>query len=159
MECDMCGKTATVIAEIEGARLNACANCAKHGKLIRQIPVAEKKSKSSEPKAPVRRERVEQIVEEIRKDFPKVLRAEREKRNLTQEDFAKILQIKLSTYHHFESGLMAPDLELARKLEHALKIPFITTQKQESWSKPEDKINPDENREMMVSDFIKIKKK
>ncbi len=158
MECDLCGKTATAVAEIEGAKLTVCDNCAKHGKNVKQLPstVKQKPSSATEQKRrPIQRP-TQEISEGVRRDFAKVLQQERAKRKLTQEEFAKVIQIKLSTYHHFESGSMLPDIELARKLEHMLKIPLIAIQKQETWDRKE---SVDETpKGMSISDFI-LKKK
>jgi ribosome-binding protein aMBF1 (putative translation factor) len=73
---------------------------------------------------PVREEQTE-LVEQGRKDLPKLLRQERERRKMNHEQFAAVLQIRASTYHHFESGAMLPDTALARKMEHVLKQPIV----------------------------------
>ncbi len=134
-----------------------CENCAKHGKNVRQLPstVKQKPTPAGEQKRRPPQRPSQEISEGVRRNFSKVLQQERAKRKLTQEEFAKIIQIKLSTYHHFESGSMLPDLELARKLEHVLKIPLIAIQKQETWDRKE--AADDAPQGMVISDFIKKK--
>lgn len=158
MECDMCGKQATAMAEIEGAKLAVCDACGKHGRIVKQLPrAAPKGPASARPvvrSAPIREQ--SEISEQVRKDLPEILRKEREKRKMTHEEFSAILNVRASTYHHFESGAILPDVELARRIEHALKIPIVQTVKT---IKGEWKNDTDAKKGLSLGDFIKTKKK
>jgi putative transcription factor len=132
MNCDMCGKTGTLYkAEIEGVRMNVCENCARHGKVFHEIRQENPKEKAKEEK------RVREILERkesarkpevtllIVKDYSSRIKNARERKGLKQEDFAKKINEKESLLHMLESGHMEPNIELARKLEHALGIRLI----------------------------------
>lgn len=156
MDCDMCGKEAAAIVEIEGARMTVCGSCSKHGKLVRQLPQAPVKRRSSSIAVarpePIREQ--SEISEQVRKDLPELLRKERSKRKMTHDEFAAVLQVRASTYHHFESGVILPDIELARRMEHALKLPIVQTVKtiKGAWKNDEEK-----KRGLSLGDFIKKK--
>ena len=59
---------------------------------------------------------------ELAGDFSKQVRQAREELELSQEDLGKKIREKVSVIRKIESGKMVPDLLLAEKLEHALKI-------------------------------------
>jgi len=154
MDCEMCGKPATVVVEVEGAKLTVCAACSRYGRVVRQLPPP----KATKPKvlqsAPARREETE-LVEQVRKDLPSILRKERERRKLTHEEFAKVLQIRASTYHHFESGIMLPDTTIARRIEHFIRAPLVVSVKvsKAPW-KPGD---TGKAEGLMLGNFVKKK--
>jgi len=127
MDCEMCGKPATAKAKIEGTLLTVCANCARHGTDVRPLPQApvKKKAGSVLPDTRVK----EELIETVRPDIAKLLRQHREKLKLNHEQFAAKLQIRASTYHHYENGAAIPDIATARKLEHELKVPIVVHMK------------------------------
>jgi uncharacterized protein (TIGR00270 family) len=155
MECEMCGKQATAIAKIEGTQLNVCDSCARHGTVVKQLPPPKvvQKHKSiavAKPEPAVK----EELVEQVRPDIAKLLRQHREKLKLNQEQFAAKLQVRASTYHHWESGAATPDITIARKLEPALKLPLVVHIKV---STPTEKKH-EEARGLTMGDFIKKRK-
>jgi putative transcription factor len=153
MECEMCAKPATAVARVEGVQMNVCAACTKYGTVIKQLPG---------PKAPVRKSIAiakpepvvkQELIEQVRPDIGKLLRKHREALKLNQEQFAAKLQIRGSTYNHYESGTTLPDITAARKLEHVLKTPLVVHVK---IATAEAKKEP--AREMTMGDFLKKKK-
>ena len=58
-------------------------------------------------------------------DYSTVIRQARERMGLTQSDLAKMIGEKESIIRRLESGRMSPTLDLARKLEKALKVKLI----------------------------------
>lgn len=120
MECEMCGKNAEVVAIVEGTQMTVCASCGAFGKVLRQLaPVRrEPERKAPRPKEP-------ELVEAIHPDFAKIIRAQRERTGLTQEQFAHRFNIRTSVYQHYETGKATPDIATARKLEHELRISLV----------------------------------
>ena len=148
MNCEMCGKAASAVARIEGAQLTVCASCARHGTLVRQLPQAQKPSK----KMPAPEKSKEELIEQVRPDVARLLRQHREKLKLNQEQFAARLQIRASTYNHYESGAITPDIATARKLEHVLGVPLVVHVKVGGME-----MKKADGRSMTMADFIKRK--
>ena len=141
MQCELCGrKEAEFSALIEGVELQVCASCSKHGQILKKPVFAEnKKTKSEEP---------ELVIVE---NYAQLIKNKREELNLTQEDFSKKVNQKLSFMQNIESGHTKPTIEVARKLEKALGIKLIKEFKFE-------KISPRAKTETLtIGDLIKIK--
>jgi len=147
----MCGKETDLYSTIiEGTELNVCGNCAKFGKVLREVkkpgPIKKKKEKIIE----IQEE--PQIVQVIVEDFAKKIRKAREKLGLKQKDFAKKISERASLLHNFETGKIEPTLKMAQKLEKLLKIKLI----EEIEEKPE-KLQKAKSEELTIGDFIKVK--
>ncbi|MCL4430308.1 MAG: multiprotein bridging factor aMBF1 [Chloroflexi bacterium] len=140
MRCEVCGRkihTDPVRAVIEGARLTVCVECSKHGKVIlheeadlgtQQIPARPSPTKSYihiptiQKKPPVAQV---QITTELVDGFANKIRIAREKLALSHEDLGKRINEKASLLKHIETGKVAPNNQLATKLEHTLKIKLM----------------------------------
>ncbi|MFH0870004.1 MAG: multiprotein bridging factor aMBF1 [archaeon] len=127
--CDMCSsKDAVFKVDIEGSKLNVCEKCSRFGRVISRIqavqpPMSKKeKEKAALEIAP---KKTTESVQIIKPDYARLIKGAREKLEMKQEDFAKMLNVKESFMHKIESGHLKPDLELARKLEKALKIVLV----------------------------------
>lgn len=122
MDCEMCGKTnAGAIAVIEGVQMSVCASCATHGKVLKPlVPTAKER-----PRPVLRETAREELIESVHPDVAKLLRQHRQRMDLTQEEFAKRMNLRASVYQHYETGKTAPDIATARKLEHELKVPLV----------------------------------
>ncbi len=125
VDCDLCGKSPVVgINEIEGARMNVCAACSGHGKTIKRVGGAT----APDPWT-IRRSRPKtegpMSEAQVRPDLAAVLRKARERSGMTQEQFAAKLGVKLSAYHHYESGSGTPDHETAHRMERAIGTPLV----------------------------------
>jgi putative transcription factor len=119
--CEMCGKDEqTVLALIEGVELNVCEKCAAFGKPVKR-PLAKREIPKIERKPQQERE----IIQIIKEDYSELIRNKREKMGLTQKDFSKFLSEKESLIHKIESGLYAPSIDLARKIEKQLGISLV----------------------------------
>jgi putative transcription factor len=165
MNCDLCGKSGTLYkAEVEGARVNACENCAKHGKIFHEIKQETSKERIREEK------KVREILERketakrpevtllIVKDYSSRIKNARERKGLKQEDFAKKISEKESLLLQMESGHMEPNIELAKKLEHALGIKLIEEYVEDPDEMKKDKIQKS-NGPLTLGDVINIKRR
>ncbi|MGV8169615.1 MAG: multiprotein bridging factor aMBF1 [Candidatus Nanoarchaeia archaeon] len=164
MNCDLCGKSGTLYkAEVEGARVNACENCAKHGKIFHEIRQVTQKEKAKEEKKVreilQRKEsaKTPEITLLIVKDYSSRIKNAREKKGLKQEDFAKKISEKESLLHQLESGHMQPSIELAKKLEHALGIKLIEEYREDPDELKGEK--PRANGPLTIGDMINVRKR
>jgi putative transcription factor len=149
--CEMCGKSGNlVLAEVEGVELKVCPTCAKHGTIKSRGNYNPRFQRSFSS----RREEVEEKVVE---NYAKLLRESREKNNLNQEDFAKLLNEKVSLTSKWESGSMPPSLEEAKKLQRVLGITLVKREEAEEELKPEKRKPGDDT--LTLGDFIKVKKR
>lgn len=151
MGCDLCGKDSELFsANIEGTVLTVCKGCASYGKILKKavLPsqrVKKQKTIVAEP----------EIIEEIVSDFAERIRTAREKRKLTQKEFAKVVAEKESIVHKLETGNFEPSIPLAQKLERALNIQLIeevTDQKNKTTSSKQ-------SDSFTLGDFIKVRKR
>jgi putative transcription factor len=129
VQCEVCGRQifgAPIRAIIEGAKLNVCSECAKLSSgYWEPAPKRRIRKRLSQPVIPVRQRKPTPTVTEtmeLVEDFgQRVIQARRGLR-LSHEDLGRKIREKVSVLRKIESGKMAPDLVLAEKLEHALKI-------------------------------------
>ncbi|MGM5488017.1 MAG: multiprotein bridging factor aMBF1 [Nanobdellota archaeon] len=123
MQCDMCGQEAQLFpTEIEGTVLQVCKRCSRYGAI-------QKAPKPVKPK--VKRKPKEEPEYLIVPDYASQIRAVREKSGLTQEQFAKRINEKVSLIHNLERGKMKPPLKLARKLEKTFSLKLVEEDSQE----------------------------
>jgi len=149
----MCGeKTASVEAMIESTRMKVCSQCARFGKILKEIPVqATKKEKEKEQHSFVRQQEPE-IVEALVPDYGHRIRKAREKLGLNQKDFAAKLNEKESVIHKLETGEFHLSLENAKKMERILHINLVTKYEEEKRV-----YAPGEAPEMTLGDLFKKK--
>lgn len=145
MNCEMCGrKNAEYKAIIEGTELTVCDKCAKHGKILRKPkPIIKTKQ---EP------QKKHEITEKIIPNYSQKIRKARVKNNMTQEEFAKKLNIKESLLHKIENSAFKPSIPLARKLEKNLKINLI-----EEIEDEKIEIKKEKTEGITIGDLIKLK--
>jgi putative transcription factor len=156
MLCEMCSsKNVAFKIDVEGSRLSVCEKCASYGRVIGKIaaplPAKEKKKSTLAEAAPQKKTETVQL---IKADYAKTVKAAREKTGLTQEEFSKRISERESVIHKIESGHMKPDMELARKLERALKISLIDQVEVEPAAQEEKKKGSDG---LTIGDLISIK--
>ncbi len=142
----MCGSEGQMFkAEIEGSLLTVCKNCSRYGKILKEI-------RPEKPPAKKKEIQKKEILFVIVDDFAEIIKKKRESLSIKQEDFAKMINEKVSLLHNIETGRYKPSLNLARKLEKRLGIKLIEqheeTHKQSSSQKDEG---------FTIGDFIKIK--
>ncbi len=147
MECEMCGsKNAEFRALVEEIPLNVCIKCSKHGKVLGSAKIIKKELAVKKIKH-VKEEPQESIVQ----NYSVIIRTTREKLKLSQEDFAKKINEKLSLIHNMERGKIAPSIDLARKLEKLLKIKLVEIYKEEDFKSSQ------KSEKYTIGDFIKVR--
>lgn len=122
--CEICGdliKTVGSTVEIDGALLRVCPVCAKLG---RPLGRATSQGMLALPKAETTPMKVEQEYD-LDPDYSVIVRRAREKMGLTQEELGRMLNVKPSVISHIETRKFVPDLALARKLMHHLKVNIL----------------------------------
>jgi putative transcription factor len=143
----MCGKDEpTTLALVEGVELRVCEKCASFGKPVKRQAQRRESSMPLKKAVPEK-----EIIQTIREDYSNLIRSKREKMGLTQKDFSKFLSEKESIIHKIESGMYAPPIELARKIEKQLGISLV-----------EEKEVPIEHTKLKkesftIGDIIKVK--
>ncbi|MEM1514790.1 MAG: multiprotein bridging factor aMBF1 [Candidatus Bathyarchaeia archaeon] len=138
MQCEVCGKR--IIGKpyrvvIEGARMIACAECARFGSSywttrdetrpkkttlgsLKSVKIAVK-NKNFHHQLPS-----EENIEVI-EGFGSIVKSAREKLGLTPEDLGKMIGEKESVIKKIEGEKIIPDTKLAGKLERVLRIKLL----------------------------------
>ncbi len=136
MQCEVCGRRIigkSYKAIIEGARLVVCGECAMLGSISWEIKTPKPRKRpgklrkllgrksrvSSRPQSPL--EPALELVE----DFGTRIRQAREAENTSLEELGRRINEKVSVLKKLESNKMAPDNNLAEKLQHVLKIKLL----------------------------------
>jgi len=175
LRCEVCGRKIhdePVRAVIEGAKLTVCIECSKHGKVIlheqADFPTPQKtastypstsstKSTMHLPvilkKPPVAQV---QLTTELIEGYANKIRVAREKLVLSHEDLGKKINEKASLLRHIETGKVAPNNQLATKLEHALRIQLMVPIADE---KSNTQVHRAVNEEMTLGDLVEFDKK
>ncbi len=158
--CEMCGKTGDLVSvAIEGVPLTVCGTCAKYGTVNRHHPVTisttfanGRKVSSDSPKYhPQPSAKPEYRVID---SYASLIRNVREKRGMTQKEFALLLQEKESFVGKWESAALKPDLETAKKLQKILGVTLIALDED---AVPAEKIEKNKSTEFTLGDFIKVR--
>ncbi len=143
--CNLCGKeTELVTAIIEGTELKVCNNCARHGKVLR-------KPQEFTKRVFIQKKEIEYNIVE---NYAELIRKKREKLQLTQEDFSKKLNERLSIMQKIENSQMKPPIGLAKKLEKELDIKLLEEVKESSAETTKEK-----KEAFTIGDFIKVRKR
>ncbi len=117
--CEMCGVERELVhAVVEGTLLAVCQQCSTYGNVV----AIEKQRVTSGIKRVLE---VEAPTHELVEDYGKLVKEQREKMGLTQEDLAKQIQEKASFLHKIENNQFKPSVALAQKLEKVLQIRLI----------------------------------
>jgi putative transcription factor len=163
LRCEVCGRkihTDPIRAVIEGAKLTVCVECSKHGKIILHEAADLPKKIINKPQAPIAMvqkkpsvARVE-ITQEPTEDYANKIKIAREKLALSHEELGKKINEKASVLRNLEAGKMAPNNQLASKLEHMLKIKLLVPISEEKVSK----IPTSTNQELTLGDLIELNK-
>lgn len=141
MQCDVCGRE--IIGRsyrviIEGAKVIACADCAKLGSGYWSPEnetslgrIMQSSVKSVGLRASGKRPSPERVIQEdleVIEGFGSIIKRAREKLGLTPEELGKMIGEKESVIKKVESERMVPDVRLAVKIERALKIKLLVRQ-------------------------------
>ncbi|MEM3865877.1 MAG: multiprotein bridging factor aMBF1 [Candidatus Bathyarchaeia archaeon] len=147
MNCEICGKE--ILGKpynkvVEGVKMVLCEKCASYGEAYFQPVTLTKLSTPvkvvTKPKTSKSIINKEYLELEVVPDYFMKIKSTREKIGLTQEEFAKKLNEKLSVIQKIEVGKIIPDINLAKKIESLLKIKLLTpTQEEKIISKTVEK--------------------
>ena len=166
MECEVCGiqivgKAMNIV--IDGAKLVVCSDCAQFSKSTPQThmeePAEVKKAPSPVPR--VRRPIIRPVETpisdnlELVENYGSLVRKARESMGLTHDELSRKAGAKVSVLQKLETGKMVPDQDLAKRLEHTLKIRLL---------QPTQKVSVDEKfaakpAELTLGDVVSTKKK
>jgi putative transcription factor len=176
LRCEVCGRKIhdePVMAVIEGAKLTVCLECSKHGKVIlhevadfpapqktASAPYQSSSSTKSTMHLPVIMKKPPvaqvQLTTELIEGYASKIRVAREKLGLSHEDLGKKINEKASLLRHIETGKVAPNNQLASKLEHALRIQLMVPVADE---KSNAQVYKATNEEMTLGDLVEFKEK
>ncbi|MBN1544373.1 TIGR00270 family protein [Candidatus Woesearchaeota archaeon] len=154
--CDMCGKEAELVkARIEGTLLDVCDECARFGEIVERRAFRPKELPQRQAAAP--KPKRKEILQIIVTDYADKIKNAREKMGLTQEEFSKKLNERVSIMQKMEAGQFKPSIDLARKLERELHV-HLVEQYDEAGEIPLS--TPKTKGEgFTLGDFVKVRKK
>jgi putative transcription factor len=157
--CEMCGRNENLVAaDVEGAELKVCSKCAKFGKVKKNNFNSSNSNynrNNFRAKPSYKKETVE---ESVVGNFAEILRRERERRGLSQEDFAKLINERESQLSKWESDNLTPDIDTAKKLQRILAISLVKVEQLEEEKQKEENHKP-RGDVLTLGDFIKVKKR
>ena len=135
MQCEVCGKIILrkpLKVTIEGAVMVVCGKCSKLGTVYmeKKSPLFSSQRMITRRIAPPKvykkkdRHEINETLELI-DNFNMRIRKARERLNLAHEDLGRKIGEKVSVLKKIEAGKMTPTNQLAKKLEHTLKIKLL----------------------------------
>jgi putative transcription factor len=137
-----------------------CSECSKHGKIIREEPIARQGSpRKPLASVPVRKRTptaAVNITHEVVEGYDSKIRQARERLGLSHEELGRKISEKASVLRKIETGRMTPNNMLATKLEHALKIKLLVPVAEEKITR---EIPKSPNRELTLGDLMQLNKK
>jgi len=139
-QCEVCGHDIVgnqYEVMIDKAKMIVCWRCSKLGSPYRErIPPRSSQKRSVSPRQNIPQRPIQKLrprvnipapeETELISDFNLRVRKTRENLNLTLEDFGEMIGEKVSVLRKVENGKIYPNYNLARKLEHSLKIKILT---------------------------------
>lgn len=134
MRCEVCGRRIIgppFKANIEGAKMLVCGECAKLGSIVWEAKTEPRLKKVARrmpaPVLPPRKQPPISVADnlELVDGFGAKIRAAREKLGLNHQELGKRISEKVSVLRKIESGKMTPDNLLTEKLEHALRLKLL----------------------------------
>lgn len=157
--CDICGRPIfgkPIYKYVEGAKLKVCQSCSRFGKSIKSPKTISsiKPRYVKRKKAPYTREKYKGDFFLI-ENFGKIIKEAREKRKMTQNDFARNLKEPLSLIRRIEQNKINPSVKVIKKIENLLNISLTEKDVEEFYPKPSKKPKD----ETTIGDVIQIKKK
>ena len=146
MKCDLCGANGNLLgAIIENSLVNVCKNCLKFGKQI-------ERNKNFDVNDVIIKKFKEEDLILLKENYHMLIKENREKLKLTQEDLAKKLNEKVSLIQKVENKEITPNESFIKKIEKFFKIKLYETYKEEK-----QKLNFQSNS-LTIGDLIKFNK-
>ena len=144
-ECEVCGKDgAARRAKIEGAVMNVCDKCVEMGaEIAAPIKIMFERKQITLP---------EGMFVGIKKDLGQIVKRQRERKGLNQEELARRLLLNVQVITRIENGWMPP-LETVNVLERFLKTSLKETVEAEA---PKTKKG---TKALTLGDIVEIKRK
>jgi len=136
MQCELCGgeiRGQPKTVRIEGAELQVCLPCSRHGVEVQQKRAPEPRIKApagGPPTAPPRRRRrdlFDRMEGDIAEDCADRIRNARMARGWSQKQLALEIMEKEMLIRKIEKSDLVPEEELRKKLEKALGIRLLDT--------------------------------
>lgn len=144
----MCGRSAELFSVVvEGVDLSVCSACAKHGAVKHNYSSSARRTKLRTQEGPELK---------ITSAFAEKIRSLRVKQGRTQEEFAALLNQRVSILTKWEQGTLKPPLEEAEQLGKKLGVNFVEQEQLVEQEKSEPKKM---NAPLTIGDFVKIKKR
>ena len=146
--CETCGRDLPLVrAEIEGVDLNVCAPCARFGKI----------KSSAQQRARLLHASIQQEAPAFRvvANITALLHQARQTKQMTQEDFAKLLRERESSVIKWENGSIQPDVETAQRVGRILGLSLV--EKDEAGSDVMEKSRKQD--EPTIGDMVKVRKR
>lgn len=144
LECELCGaRNANKRAKIEGVILDVCQECARMGDKVEEVKVVLKTNRPAELP--------EELNQFLVKDFSRIIKKQREKRKLTQEQIGEKLNIRASLIKRIEDG-WEPPFPIVNRLEKYFKIKLIERLEKTNQPRRESKSSG-----VTIGDIIEIK--
>lgn len=170
MECEVCGREIfgrALNIVIDGAKLVVCSECAQLSPSAQQSYRDEReRTEVKNPATPAPRVRQQPVRAatletpirddlELVENYGSLVRKAREKRGLTHDELSRKAGAKISILQKLETGKMVPDQDLAKRLEHTLKIKLL---------QPTSKVIVEEKfkakpQELTLGDVVSTRKK
>ena len=144
----MCGKeTGLFKTLIEGSEVDVCESCSGFGEVIKEANednlFFEKRKATN-----ISGKKIFYILE----NCSKLIKENRERLGLKQEQLAKKLSLKESIIHKIESGNIEPDMDLAKKFEKFFGIQLI-----DSYEEKKETKTKEDYEEVTIGDLLKEK--
>jgi putative transcription factor len=159
MRCEVCG--AEIRGEpyyriIERGRMTVCGRCARFGSTDWDPSRPQIQRSSSKP-APrrLRNELEAAEVMELVEDYGIKIKKARQKKGLSVEDFARMINEKESVVKNLEREEFSPDSKLVRKIRNTLQVNLLETP--EMVTRTQVKSKPTSGR--TLGDLLKVTEK
>jgi len=161
MPCEMCGRGGNLIeADVEGVELLVCSGCSQYGSINRGkinnyngnsgYASNDYGSKPNTSK--------NEIEKKVVNDFASIIRKERDKRNMSQKDFAKFLNERHSSVAKWETGSILPEISTAQRLGKILNKNLVIDDVM-SMVNQDAEISRKKSDVFTLGDFVKVRKR
>ena len=143
-ECEICGRSASLRAVIEGSWVYVCSQCSKHAEAVEEIKPVQRT---------VQIKKIITIEEsKINPDFASIVKQSRENAKLTRKDLARKIKEKESVIERTERGNI-PEDKVAKKLEAALRIKLL------GFEEAKVKLQKKKDEEITLGDVVEVRLK